>query len=100
MRAALLDPPSVRPPAAAGKGAGTAWLRTDRSGGHAAMAGHGGHNGPVAGWPELGRAAYRRQAWADTVALLGRTDLHDANDMERLAVAAYLIGQDAQSAQA
>jgi DNA-binding CsgD family transcriptional regulator len=46
---------------------------------------------------ELGRAAFDRQAWADAYALLATADVQDAIDYERLAIAAHLVGKDAES---
>lgn len=52
---------------------------------------------------ESGRAAFRRGAWCDAYALLlvadGRTPL-EPEDLEQLATAAYLIGEDANFVQA
>jgi DNA-binding CsgD family transcriptional regulator/tetratricopeptide (TPR) repeat protein len=49
---------------------------------------------------EAGRQAFTRWAWADAYRLLEAADREsplDAEDLERLATAAYLIGKDAQS---
>ena len=46
---------------------------------------------------DLGRAAFDRQAWADAYALLATADVQDAIDYERLAIAAHLVGKDAES---
>ena len=51
----------------------------------------------VVGRLELGRAAFDRQAWADAYALLATADVQDALDFERLAIAAHLVGKDAES---
>lgn len=62
---------------------------------------------PVAGTVERGREAFGRQAWTEAydaltaVAAAGeRAEPLDAEDLERLAVAAYLVGRDDESAQA
>jgi DNA-binding CsgD family transcriptional regulator len=50
---------------------------------------------------ERGRKAFRRQAWADAYAQLSAADRDtplEVEDLERLAVAASLIGQDSDSA--
>ncbi|MDQ4104703.1 MAG: LuxR C-terminal-related transcriptional regulator [Actinomycetota bacterium] len=49
-----------------------------------------------------GREAFRRQAWAEAYALLDHaSDWElDPEDIERLAIAAYLVGRDDESAQA
>lgn len=47
-----------------------------------------------------GRESFRRQAWAEACARLSAADAEanlDAEDLERLATAAYLIGRDAES---
>jgi DNA-binding CsgD family transcriptional regulator len=52
---------------------------------------------------QRGRAAYERQAWADAYAALAEADRMaalDAEDLDRLATAAALIGLDDQSAAA
>jgi len=52
---------------------------------------------------ENGRAAFERAAWADAYAALAAADAHtplDPDDLDRLATAAYLVGEDAVSAQA
>ncbi len=52
---------------------------------------------------ENGRAAFERAAWADAYAALAAVDAHtplDPDDLDRFATAAYLIGEDAVSAQA
>lgn len=49
---------------------------------------------------ELGRAAFARQAWAEAYALLADGDPKEVDDLERLAVAAHLVGRDDASAQA
>jgi hypothetical protein len=51
----------------------------------------------VAGRLEQGRAAFDRQAWADAYAHLSAADVQDAIDHERLAIAAHLVGKDAES---
>lgn len=50
-----------------------------------------------------GRESFRRRAWAEAFAQLssaGRDSALDPDDLERLAVAAYLLGMDADSVQA
>jgi hypothetical protein len=50
-----------------------------------------------------GRESFRRKAWADALAQLSSADCESAlgsDDLERLAVAAYLLGMDSDSAQA
>ena len=52
---------------------------------------------------ERGREAYQRQDWADAYALLAAADQDsplEAEDLERLAAAAYLIGRDSESEEA
>ncbi len=49
---------------------------------------------------ERARAAFARQAWGDAYALLERADALEAEDLERLAVAAYLVGRDEESRRA
>jgi DNA-binding CsgD family transcriptional regulator/tetratricopeptide (TPR) repeat protein len=51
----------------------------------------------MAGTAERGRAAFERHAWADAHALLGTANLRDPIDHERLAIAAHLLGKDAES---
>ena len=46
---------------------------------------------------ELARTAYARRAWRDAYTLFAAEEPADAADLERLAVAAYLIGEDAAS---
>jgi DNA-binding NarL/FixJ family response regulator len=52
----------------------------------------------MAGRAELGRAAFARRAWAQARALLAAAEPLDAADLQRLAVAAHLLGRDAESA--
>ena len=50
-----------------------------------------------------GRLAFDREAWSDACRELGAADVHaplDPDDLDRLATAAYLIGEDAASADA
>lgn len=50
----------------------------------------------VAGAVGEGRAAFGRQAWAEAYELLanaGERELLDPEDLERLAIAAYLVGR-------
>jgi DNA-binding CsgD family transcriptional regulator len=50
-----------------------------------------------------GRAAFDREAWADAFALLSAVDRDaplEPDDLDRLATAAYLIGRDAETADA
>ena len=52
---------------------------------------------------DAGRESFRAQAWADAFAQLSSADRESAlgpGDLERLAVAAYLLGRDADSAKA
>jgi DNA-binding NarL/FixJ family response regulator len=46
---------------------------------------------------ELGRRAFDGKDWAEARARLAAADVTDAEDLERLAVAAYLIGRDDES---
>lgn len=61
---------------------------------------------PVAGTVERGREAFGRQAWTEAYEALSAVAVGelaeplDAEDLERLAVAAYLVGKDDESAQA
>lgn len=61
---------------------------------------------PVAGTVERGREAFARHAWTEayealSAAVAGKqAEILDAEDQERLAVAAYLVGRDDESAQA
>jgi hypothetical protein len=43
---------------------------------------------------ELGRRAFDGKDWAQARARLAAADLRDPEDLERLAVAAYLVGRD------
>lgn len=54
----------------------------------------------VASAVEFGRAAFARREWADARALLGGGEALAAEDLERLAIAAYLVGEDEESARA
>jgi hypothetical protein len=54
----------------------------------------------VAGTIELGRTAFTSQAWAEAYTLLVTADPAQVEDLERLAVAAYLVGRDEVSARA
>lgn len=54
----------------------------------------------VVGAVQLGREAYARRAWADACALLGGDGPLGVDDLERLAIAAHLLGRDEESAQA
>ena len=50
--------------------------------------------------PDRGRAAFARQAWGDAHAQLTAADREAAlepEDLERLAIAAHLVGRDAES---
>jgi len=49
---------------------------------------------------EAAREAFARQAWGDAYALLAARGPLEAEDLERLAVAAYLVGRNDESAQA
>jgi DNA-binding CsgD family transcriptional regulator len=56
---------------------------------------------PAAGALERGRSAFQRQAWDEAHARLAEADREralDAEDLERLALAAHLLGRDAASA--
>ncbi len=51
----------------------------------------------------LGRAAFAREQWSEACAQLAAADAHeslDPEDLDRLATAAYLVGKDAESADA
>ena len=55
---------------------------------------------PTASTLDRGRDLFGRQAWADAYAQLSGVDLEsplDPEDLERLAISAYLIGKDAES---
>lgn len=52
------------------------------------------------GTVELGRAAFARRAWAEAHAHLAAVESPDAADLERLAIAAHLVGRDGESAEA
>jgi len=54
----------------------------------------------VVGSIEPGREAFARQAWADAYGLLAGGEAQDGEDLERLAVAAHLVGKDDESARA
>jgi len=54
----------------------------------------------VADTVEGGRAAFARGAWAEAYAQLTGSGCADADDLERLAVAAYLVGRDGECVQA
>lgn len=61
------------------------------------------HNVGVADMIERAREAFGRQAWASTYELLAAASEKgplDVEDLEHLAIAAYLIGKDDESAQA
>jgi DNA-binding NarL/FixJ family response regulator len=47
-----------------------------------------------------GREAYERRAWEEARALLAATEPLEAEDLERLAVATYLVGRDEESTRA
>jgi DNA-binding NarL/FixJ family response regulator len=49
---------------------------------------------------ELGREAFARREWGDARALLAAGEDLDVEDLERLAIAAYLVGRDAESHEA
>jgi ATP/maltotriose-dependent transcriptional regulator MalT len=53
---------------------------------------------PMADTVEQGRDAFARRAWGEAYALLGAGEPLAADDLERLAVAAYLLGRDDESA--
>jgi DNA-binding CsgD family transcriptional regulator len=46
---------------------------------------------------ELGRAAFERRSWREAYELLAAQDTLGADDLERLAVAAHLVGEDGAS---
>jgi ATP/maltotriose-dependent transcriptional regulator MalT len=46
---------------------------------------------------ELGRRAFDAQDWAEARTRLAASDLNDPEDLERLAIAAYLVGHDDES---
>jgi DNA-binding CsgD family transcriptional regulator len=54
----------------------------------------------VVGPVQLGREAFARRAWGDARALLGSGGRLGVEDLERLAIAAHLVGLDDESAQA
>jgi ATP/maltotriose-dependent transcriptional regulator MalT len=54
----------------------------------------------VTGTVEAAREAFARQAWGDAHALLAAGGPLGADDLERLAVAAYMLGRDDESARA
>jgi DNA-binding CsgD family transcriptional regulator len=57
----------------------------------------------VAGTVDRGRAAFGRQAWAEAYEVLAEVSEREslgAEDLERLAIAAYLVGRDEESARA
>jgi DNA-binding CsgD family transcriptional regulator len=59
-----------------------------------------GENVPVTGTLDRGRDAFRRQAWAEAITALRAAERDAAlepKDLERLAVALYLVGRDADS---
>ncbi len=49
---------------------------------------------------QLGREAFARRAWGDAHAMLGDAGPLAPDDLERLAIAAHLVGRDEESAQA
>jgi DNA-binding CsgD family transcriptional regulator len=62
-----------------------------------------GENVPVTGTLDRGRDAFRRQAWAEAMTALRAAEREAAlepKDLERLAVALYLVGRDADSVEA
>ena len=62
-----------------------------------------GETGAVTGAVERGREAFRRQAWGEAGATLHAADREvplGLDDLERLAVALYLVGDDEASAEA
>src|SRR5687767_10434338 len=65
-----------------------------------AAARHVGENAAVGDALQLGRAAFDRRAWTEAFDRLTAADLSDPEDMERLAVAANLLGRDDASEQA
>lgn len=54
----------------------------------------------VTGAVQLGREAFVRRAWGEAHTLLGSGGPLGVDDLERLAIAAYLAGRDEESAQA
>jgi ATP/maltotriose-dependent transcriptional regulator MalT len=57
-------------------------------------------NGEVDRAAERGREAFGRRAWRDAYTFLSASERADAEDLERLAVAAYLLGRDAEAERA
>ena len=57
-------------------------------------------NGSMASTVENARAAFARQAWGDAYALLAAGGPLEGEDLERLAVAAHLLGRDEASTRA
>jgi ATP/maltotriose-dependent transcriptional regulator MalT len=49
---------------------------------------------------EVGRVAFARGSWSEACERLVSVDIEEVEDLERLAVAAYLVGRDELSAQA
>ena len=49
---------------------------------------------------ELARDAFARGAWSDAYTLFTNVEVAAPDDLERLAIAAYLLGRDAESADA
>ena len=54
----------------------------------------------MTGAVDRAREAFARQAWGDAYALLAAGGSLEADDLERLAVAAYLVGRDEESTRA
>lgn len=54
----------------------------------------------VSGSVDAGREAYERQAWRDAYECLAASRSLEADDLQRLAVAAHLVGHDDESAEA
>lgn len=62
-----------------------------------------GKTGRVTGTLDRGREAFRRQEWGEAISALHAADREaplDLDDLERLAVALYLVGRDDDSAEA
>ncbi len=59
-----------------------------------------GHTGTVTGSPERGREAFARRAWPEAYEHFAAAADLDGEDLQRLAVAAHLVGDDEASARA
>lgn len=54
----------------------------------------------MTGTVERGREAFARQAWGDAYALFAASGPLEGDDLERLAVAAHMVGRDDESTRA